>query len=69
MEPLLITTPEHDRKHTEGRLVHAWRAEQLRELGLPLPLAELLADRVDWHTLANLIQRGCSLHLALDIVL
>ena len=69
MEPLSITTEEHNRKPTEGHLVHAWRVAQLRDLGLPLPLAELLADRVDWHTLANLIHRGCPLHLALDIVL
>jgi hypothetical protein len=69
MEPLLITTDVHDWKDTEGRLVRAWRVEQLQKLGLPFVLAELLADRVDWHTLANLIHRGCPLHLALDIVL
>ena len=69
MEPLLITAEELDRKDTEWRLVRAWRVEQLQTLGLPFVLADLLADRVDWHTLANLIHRGCQLHLALDIVL
>jgi hypothetical protein len=69
MEPLLITTAELDRKDIEGRLVRAWRVEQLHKLGLPFVLADSLADRVDWHTLANLIHRGCPLHLALDIVL
>jgi hypothetical protein len=52
----------------EVRLVHAWRAEQLQNLGLPFVLAELLADHVDWHALASLMHRGCPLHLALDIV-
>lgn len=69
LEPLLIATEELDRKEIEGRLVRAWRVEQLHELGLPLVLADVLADRVDWHALANLIHRGCPLHLALDITL
>ncbi len=55
-------------EHIEARSVHAWRAEQLQNLGLPFVLAELLADHLDWHALANLIHRGCPLHLALDIV-
>jgi hypothetical protein len=49
--------------------VRAWRVEQLQKLGLPFVLAAVLADRVDRHMLANLIHRGCPLHLALDIVL
>jgi hypothetical protein len=35
-------------------------------------LAESFADRIDWHALADLVylvDRGCPLHLALDIVL
>jgi hypothetical protein len=69
MEPLFITTEELDRKNTEGRLVRAWQVEQLQRLGLPFVLADLLADRLDWHALATLIHQGCPLHLALDIVL
>ena len=69
MERLVIPTEELDQKDREKRLVRAWRVEQLRNLGLPFVLAESFADRLDWHTLANLIDRGCPLHLALDIVL
>jgi hypothetical protein len=69
MEPLFITTEELDRHHTEGRLVRAWQVEQLQRLGLPFVLADLLADRLDWHALANLVHQDCPLHLALDIVL
>jgi len=65
---LVIPTNELDRTDREERLVHAWRVEQLRSLGIPFVLAESFADRVDWHTVANLIDRGCPLHLALDIV-
>ena len=69
MEPLVIPTEELDQKDREKRRVRAWRAEQLRNLGLPFVLAESFADNVDWHALADLIDRGCPLHLALDIVL
>ena len=69
MEPLFITTEELGRNNTEGHLVRAWQVEQLQRLGLPFVLADLLADRLDWHALANLIHQGCPLHLALDIVL
>jgi hypothetical protein len=51
----------------EEMLIHAWRTEQLERLGLPRVLAERLAERVDWHELANLIGRGCTLELALEI--
>jgi hypothetical protein len=68
MEPLVIPTDELDHKD-EGRLVRAWRVEQLRNLGLPYLLADSFADRLDWHALASLVERGCPLHLALDIVL
>lgn len=66
---LVIPTKELNRIDREQWLLHAWRVEQLRSLGIPFVLAESFADRVDWHTLANLIDRGCPLHLALDIVL
>ena len=69
MESIVIPPEEHDPKDREERQVRAWRVEQLENLGLPFVLAESFADRVDWHTLANLIARGCPLHLALDIVL
>ena len=29
--------------------VHDWRVSQLTRLGIPGPLAEVYADRIDWH--------------------
>jgi hypothetical protein len=49
-------------------VVNAWRAEQLRLLGLSPILAEAFAGLVDWHQIANLVERGCSAQLALEIV-
>jgi hypothetical protein len=39
--------------------VHNWRVSQLQRLGVPGPLAEIYADRVDWHQIARLVRRGC----------
>ena len=67
----LISTAEgEDLDHSlmEALRVSAWRAEQLRRLGLPYTLADRFADLVDWHTLAGLIDRGCPPELALEIV-
>ena len=49
-------------------LVHNWRVSQLTRLGIPWGLAEIYADRVDWHQVARLVQRGCPARLALRIV-
>ena len=49
--------------------VHAWRSERLCSLGVPAVLAEELADSVDWHQVADLVDRGCDPVLALEIVL
>jgi hypothetical protein len=54
---------DHDRS-----LVHNWRVSQLERLGVPGPLAELYADRIDWHQIARLVRRGCPPGLALRIV-
>ncbi len=62
--------------HSTGRgaidhddlLVHKWRVSQLTRLGIPGPLAEIYADRIDWHQVARLVQRGCPARLALRIV-
>jgi hypothetical protein len=51
----------------EELLIQAWRAEQLRRLGLSRVLAETFAALVDWHTIAALVARGCSPELALEI--
>ena len=42
--------------------------EQLRHVSLPYILAEAFADLVDSHAIADLVDRGCSLGLAPDIV-
>jgi hypothetical protein len=52
----------------DGLLVHNWRATQLRRLGIPELMAEAYADRLDWHQVARLVQRGCPAVLALRIV-
>ena len=49
-------------------LVHNWRVERLTGLGVPPGLAEAYADRLDWHQVARLVQRGCPPELALRIV-
>jgi hypothetical protein len=54
--------------HEEELLVHEWRAEQLQRLGLHRILPDAFADLVDWHALAELVERGCVPELALEIV-
>jgi hypothetical protein len=51
----------------EDLVVHEWRRERLRSLGLPELLAESFADFVDWHVIADLVARGCPPYLALRI--
>jgi len=68
MEPTPLLA-EHSGRDAEERLrVHAWRAEQLQRLGMPFLLAETFADRIDWHSYAELVARGCSPRLAFEIV-
>ena len=71
MDPTLLPAYEIEDNagaDDEDQLIHEWRTEQLRRLGLPRMLAETFADLVDWHALADLVERGCSPRLALDIV-
>lgn len=64
MEPFTVPNViDHDES-----LVHNWRAWQLKRLGIPGPLAETYADRIDWHQIARLVERGCPPVLALRIV-
>jgi hypothetical protein len=51
----------------EELLVHNWRVTRLTRLGVPGSLAEVYADRLDWHQVARLVQRGCPPRLALRI--
>ena len=52
----------------DDMLVHSWRVSQLTHLGVPGPLAEIYADRIDWHQVARLVERGCPPRLALRII-
>ena len=49
--------------------VHDWRVSQLMRLGIPGTLAEVYADRIDWHQITRLVRHGCPARLALRIVL
>jgi hypothetical protein len=62
------TMLRHEAIDHEDLLVHNWRALQLKRLGVPAPLAEASADRVDWHEVAKLVRRGCPPQVALRIV-
>lgn len=52
----------------EGGTVHDWRVSQLIHLGLAWPVAEAVADTVDWHDVAKLVKRGCPAALAVAII-
>jgi hypothetical protein len=51
----------------EKVVVHERRRERLQCLGVPELLADSFADEVDWHMIADLVGRGCSPQLALEI--
>jgi hypothetical protein len=52
----------------EDLLVREWRTLQLQRLGLSQLLAGRFAATVDWHEVAELVERGCPPELALRIV-
>ena len=56
MEP--PTTGQEAIGHDESP-VHNWRVSRLERLGVPGPLAEIYADCIDWHQIAQLMRRGC----------
>ena len=63
MEPVSGLDIGHDEPS-----VHNWRVSQLKRLGIPASLAEIYADRIDWHQIARLVKDGCPPQLALRIV-
>jgi hypothetical protein len=65
MEPSI--SDQDDIGHDEPS-VHNWRVSQLKRLGVPGSLAEIYADRIDWHQIARLVKNGCPPQLALRIV-
>ena len=52
---------------SEDVRVYAWRVEQLAKLGISTVIAGSLANVVDWHEVASLVQKGCPPELALEI--
>jgi len=62
-----VTLPSDDAGEESGA-VHAWRVRQLARLGLAWPVAEAIADSVDWHEVARLVRLGCPAALAVTIV-
>jgi hypothetical protein len=54
-------------KESEETRVYAWRVEQLAKLGLSTMIADAVASFVDWHEIAQLVQKGCPPELALEI--
>jgi hypothetical protein len=58
----------HEDIDKEAGAVHEWRVSRLMRLGLARPVAEAVADQVDWHDVARLVRRGCPVSLAVAIV-
>ena len=65
-----MTTAETNVRPTEQELVERWRAEELERAGYPENVANELAMRadVDLHRAIELLERGCSIELAADIL-
>jgi hypothetical protein len=63
-----LTISSKETVNYEDMVVHNWRVARLAGLGISVPLAEVYADRIDWHQVARLVQRGCPPWLALRIV-
>jgi hypothetical protein len=54
-------------KESEEVRVYAWRVEQLAKLGFSTVIADAVANLVDWHEVARLVEKGCPPELALEI--
>jgi hypothetical protein len=68
-EPIMTPRPSlaHEAVDDEKLLVHTWRVARLTQLDIPGPLAEVNADRLDWHQVSRLVQLGWLPWLALRI--
>jgi hypothetical protein len=64
----IAAAPRREGVDPEIGAVHDWRVSRLAGLGLARPIAEAVADQVDWHEVARLVHRGCPAHLAVAIV-
>ena len=68
MKTTLPEDLELDPHEGETARVHEWRVDQLWRLGIPRLLAAHFAEGIDWHDVADLVERGCPVLLALEIV-
>ena len=64
----VVAAAPHEDVDPEIGAVHDWRVSRLAGLGVARPVAEAVADQVDWHDVARLVQRGCPAALAVAIV-
>jgi hypothetical protein len=66
-----MPTTETPDRLSEQELVEQWRAEALERAGYPPQAAASLAARtdVDLHLAAELLSKGCTTELALQILL
>ena len=62
------TAVSGERASAEASAVRVWRVSRLIQLGLAEAAAEVVADRVDWHDVARLVDRGCPAALAVAIL-
>ena len=65
-----MPTAETNVRQTEQELVESWRAAELERAGYPPAAAVELAGRtdIDLHFAVDLLQKGCSADLALNIL-
>jgi len=65
-----MSTVETNVRQTEQELVESWRASELERAGYPPAAAIELAARgdVDLHFAVELLQKGCTPDLALNIL-
>jgi hypothetical protein len=67
----MSTTELQERTDFEIEIVERWRAQSLARAGYDLESAAVLASshEVDLHDAMRLLERGCSVDLALQILL
>ena len=62
-----MEAPVEIQEESEEVRVYAWRIEQLGKLGLSSVIADAVANLVDWHDVARLVDQGCPPELAVEI--
>jgi hypothetical protein len=68
MRTYTAVRPPEDDADREERGVHEWRVSRLIRLGVAEGVAEAVADRIDWHDVARLVEDGCPAPLAVAII-